>query len=128
MTTDNRLKIFVAVAQSGSFTLAARSLGCTQPAVSQNIAQLESETGCALFERGRGSVSLTPSGRVFFSYAKRILSLYESMTRELADLRQENERLQTGRKHKHLRRFGRRATAIFQEIPRNTGRSGRKSG
>ena len=49
MTTDNRLKIFVAVAQSGSFTLAARSLGCTQPAVSQNIAQLESEAGCALF-------------------------------------------------------------------------------
>ncbi len=84
MTTDNRLKIFVAVAQSGSFTLAARSLGCTQPAVSQNIAQLESEAGCALFERGRGSVSLTPSGRVFYSYAKRILSLYESMTRELA--------------------------------------------
>ncbi|MBO7603162.1 MAG: LysR family transcriptional regulator [Bacteroidales bacterium] len=84
MITDNRLKFFVAVAQSGSFTLAARKLGCSQPAVSQNIAQLESETGCTLFERGRGSVSLTPSGRIFYAYAGRILSLYESMARELS--------------------------------------------
>ena len=98
MTTDNRLKIFVAVARSGSFTRAARSLGCSQPSVSQNIAQLESDAGCALFERGRGSVSLTASGKLFYSYAQRILSMYERLDMELSGkaVPQENLQLDLG--------------------------------
>ena len=38
---DFRLRIFMAVAEKGSFTLAAKALGVSQPAVSQNIAELE---------------------------------------------------------------------------------------
>ena len=41
--TDNRLKIFVAVAETGGFTAAAHRLKLSQPAVSQNVAQLEAE-------------------------------------------------------------------------------------
>ena len=40
MLEDTRLKIFMAVADEGSFTRAAYLLGITQPAVSQNIAEL----------------------------------------------------------------------------------------
>ena len=36
---DFRLRIFMAVAEKGSFTLAAKALGVSQPAVSQNIAE-----------------------------------------------------------------------------------------
>ena len=79
MIIDSRLKVFDVLAGCGSFTLAARRLGMSQSAVSQNIALLEKEAGGALFERGRGSVSLTPKGRVFHAYAKRILALYSDL-------------------------------------------------
>ena len=54
MLEDFKLKIFVTVAAEGSFTKAARTLGITQPAVSQNIAELEKVTGALLLERHRG--------------------------------------------------------------------------
>ena len=82
MISDNRLQVFVALAESGSFTAAARRLGCSQPSVSQNIAQLEEATGQVLFERGK-AVSLTPAGTRFYHYAKRILSLYERLDAEM---------------------------------------------
>lgn len=82
--TDNRLRIFVAVAESGSFTAAAHRLGMSQPAVSQSVAQTEADAGTALLVRGRGEVSLTPAGRSFYAYAIRILSLYDSLSSELS--------------------------------------------
>ena len=51
MLEDTRLKIFMAVADEGSFTRAAYLLGITQPAVSQNIAELERLTGRTLHEQ-----------------------------------------------------------------------------
>ncbi len=47
-----RLRVFGAVYSLGSYTEAARELGITQPAVSQNIAELEKELGTELFVRG----------------------------------------------------------------------------
>ena len=43
MFEDSRIKVFMAVAEEHSFTLAAKSLGISQPAVSQNIAEIEKE-------------------------------------------------------------------------------------
>lgn len=54
MLEDFRLKVFMAVAETGSFTKASRKLGVSQPAVSQNISSLEKETGAILFQRARG--------------------------------------------------------------------------
>ena len=51
MFEDFRLKVFMAVAETGSFTKAAKSIGISQPAVSQNINALEKEMGCELLER-----------------------------------------------------------------------------
>ena len=56
MFEDFRLKVFVAVAEEGSFTKAAARLGVTQPAISQNVADLEKMTGVKLFSRLRGEV------------------------------------------------------------------------
>ena len=79
MLEDFRLRVFMAVAEEGSFTKAAASLGVTQPAVSQNIADLEKVTGQKLFERMRGEVVLTSQGRVFMEYAGRMLDLCGSL-------------------------------------------------
>lgn len=76
MFEDFRLRIFMAVAEKGSFTLAAKALGVSQPAVSQNIAELEKSLGAELFLRRKGSVTLTPKGAAFKEYAGRILHWY----------------------------------------------------
>lgn len=76
MFEDFRLRIFMAVAEKGSFTLAAKALGVSQPAVSQNIAELEKSLGAELFIRRKGSVTLTPKGAAFKEYAGRILYWY----------------------------------------------------
>lgn len=59
----NRMRAFLATADDGSLSAAARSLGLTQPTLSRQIAALEEELGLMLFERvGRGLV-LTTAGR-----------------------------------------------------------------
>ncbi|MBQ9463266.1 MAG: LysR family transcriptional regulator [Bacteroidales bacterium] len=77
------MKIFVAVAECGGFTAAAHRLKMSQPAVSQSVASLEGEAGVELFLRTRSGVELTGAGQLFYGYAVRILSLYESLSSEL---------------------------------------------
>ncbi len=79
MLEDFRLKVFVKVAEFGSFTKAASELGVSQPAISQNIAEIERQTGARLFERGRGNVVLTDAGRTFKSFADKIIKNYEDL-------------------------------------------------
>ena len=58
----NRARAFLATAEAGSFSGAARALKLTQPTVGRQIAALEEELGVALFERSGRSLSLTPAG------------------------------------------------------------------
>ena len=78
MLDDFRLRVFMMVATEGSFTRAAQHLGVSQPAVSQNIAELEKQVGAVLFDRKRGEVSLTAEGYVFKDYAAKILHWYDA--------------------------------------------------
>ena len=80
MLEDFRLKVFMAVAYSGSFTKAADILGVSQPAVSQNVAELEKTVGLRLFERLHGEVALTPQGHVFREHAARVISSYDTLS------------------------------------------------
>ncbi len=75
MLEDFRLKVFLTVAAEKSFTKAAEILGVSQPAVSQNVAELEKGLGTRLFQRLRGETLLTPEGEVFCKHAVRILSV-----------------------------------------------------
>ena len=79
MLEDFRLKVFMAVVAERSFTKAASVLGITQPAVSQNIADLEKMTGRKLFDRQRGSVVLTAEGEVFLIYVQKLLETCASV-------------------------------------------------
>ena len=78
MLEDFRLRVFLEVAKTGSFTLAARTLGVSQPAVSQNITALEKLVGVRLLARTRGEAYLTAEGRAFKDYAEKILYWYDA--------------------------------------------------
>jgi len=86
--TDRKLRIFCTVVDQMSFSKAARILGITQPAVTQNIACLEKEMGFALFLRVSNSVTLTEKGEEFYILARRVLGLY----REFDNLKSPSER------------------------------------
>ena len=78
MFEDSRINVFMAVCEEGSFTKAARRLGVSQPAVSQNISEIEKGIGARIFERNRNSVTLTEEGRLFKEFAKQILYWYKT--------------------------------------------------
>ena len=64
---------FCKVAETGSFSEAARELYITQPALSTHISKLEKYLGIQLVERSTKYVELTGAGRVFYKRAKKIL-------------------------------------------------------
>lgn len=66
------LTCFVTAVECGSFTQAAEQLFTTQPNFSKQIAKLEQELGCKLFERVHRTVILTPAGQVFYDQVKDI--------------------------------------------------------
>jgi DNA-binding transcriptional LysR family regulator len=65
-----QLRYFVTVAEEGQMTRAARRLHIAQPALSQSIAQLESELGVELLERHARGVTVTPAGEAFLVKAR----------------------------------------------------------
>ena len=66
------LKVFLAVAEHGSFNKAAETLLLSQPAVSQKIRQLEISLGAQLFERTPHGARLTREGEILQRYAHAI--------------------------------------------------------
>lgn len=73
--TQRNLEIFVAVAERGKMSDAARSMYITQSSVSQAIAEIEKKYGVLLFERLSKSLYLTETGERFLEYARQALSL-----------------------------------------------------
>jgi len=69
-----QLTVFVAVAEEGTFTAAARRVGVVQSAVSTAISSLERELGEPLFERTTRHVALTDAGRALLPEARGTLA------------------------------------------------------
>src|SRR5215472_348439 len=78
------LRSFVAVAESGGFTNAAKLLNSTQSTVSAQIQRLEEEAGQLLFVRSTRSVQLTSAGETLLGYARTILRLNEDARMRLS--------------------------------------------
>jgi len=70
--TFKQLNIFSTVAKCGSYTIAAKMLYLTQPAVSMQIKQLEEFVGLPLFERVGKQIGLTEAGQELLTYAESI--------------------------------------------------------
>ena len=73
------LRYFVAVAEAESLTVAAeQTLHTSQPSLSRQIRDLESEVGAQLLTRGARGVELTPAGMAFLGHARLVLSQVEA--------------------------------------------------
>ena len=81
-----QLRYFVAVADAGKMTAAARDLHVAQPSVSKQLRKLEAELGAALFERGKAGVALTDAGQILLPWARRVLTDLEGARSEVAGL------------------------------------------
>ena len=73
------LRAFVAAAETGGMTSAARLVNLTQAAVSQQVKRLEDTFGRQLFERDRRGLRLTPSGERLLVRARRLLALNDEV-------------------------------------------------
>jgi DNA-binding transcriptional LysR family regulator len=69
------LRVFLTVADTGSFTRAAGALVLTQPSVSERVAGLERAVGAALFERTTRGARLTARGEQLVPYARRCVTI-----------------------------------------------------
>jgi len=78
------MRYVVAVAETGSFTQAARRCLVVQSALSHQIARLERELGARLFDRTSRSVRLTPAGAAFLPSARQCLDFAERAAAEVA--------------------------------------------
>lgn len=79
--TLRHFRIFLAVCETGSMTAAAETLGMTQPAVSQSVAELERHYGAELFDRVGRRLRLNATGELLRGYAREILELVEGAER-----------------------------------------------
>lgn len=81
-----QLQAFVAVAERGSFRVAADQIHLSAPALSRRIDKLETILGARLFNRTTRTVELTPLGRVFLERARAALDDLETAMLGIADI------------------------------------------
>ena len=81
-----QLKTFVTVIESGSFSQAARVLGVSQPAVTMQVQNLETDIGESLLDRRYRRIELTEAGRVLVPYAREMLKEADQARADIAGL------------------------------------------
>ncbi|MET9695720.1 LysR family transcriptional regulator [Streptomyces sp. NPDC006529] len=84
MIEARHLRVLRAVAGTGSFSAAARELGCTQPAVSQQMKALEQSAGTPLLVRTGREMRLTQAGEALVRHAAGILAGLTAAEEEVA--------------------------------------------
>ncbi|WP_149140331.1 LysR family transcriptional regulator [Gemmobacter caeruleus] len=78
------IEVFLAIAEEGSISAAARRVGGSVSAVSQQLAGLESVLGSQLFDRATRPMRLTPAGRILHRHAQTIVNAAQEAQAELA--------------------------------------------
>jgi DNA-binding transcriptional LysR family regulator len=84
----NQMRIFVRIAESGSFTSAANSMNTSPGAVSRAISELEGRLRTRLFNRSTRKVALTQAGTVYLDRCRQILLDIERADEEASDAQQ----------------------------------------
>jgi DNA-binding transcriptional LysR family regulator len=83
MLDVKQLRVLRAVAEHGSFSAAAEALSYTQPAISQQVAALEKQTGTTLVDRTSRGVRLTDAGLTLVDHAEVVLARLAAAEAEL---------------------------------------------
>src|SRR3982074_3231950 len=81
----DKLKVFHAAAEAGSFTHAGEQLGLSQSAVSRQVSALESELGVSLFHRHARGLILTEQGELLHRTAHEVFMKLEAARAKLTD-------------------------------------------
>ncbi|MCR9061866.1 MAG: LysR family transcriptional regulator, partial [Rhodobacteraceae bacterium] len=81
----DKLRIFHAAAQAGSFTHAGDTLHMSQSAVSRQVSALEHDLGVSLFHRHARGLLLTEQGELLYRTAADVLMKLESVQSSLTD-------------------------------------------
>jgi len=81
-----QLRVFVAIADHGSFVGAAEALGLSQPALSQSIRQLEDSIGSRLFLRTTRRVQISSVGLSFLPQARHLLRQFDTAIEDIRDI------------------------------------------
>ncbi|MDP4158445.1 MAG: selenium metabolism-associated LysR family transcriptional regulator [Bacillota bacterium] len=89
------MRLFSQVVEEQSFTVVARRLGISQPAVSNQMRAFEEKLGVKLLYRKGKGFALTSEGEAVYRHAKHILDEWSELTREIGD----SERLMNGKVH-----------------------------
>ncbi len=81
---DNRkYQYFIAIAEQGSFSKAARVLYVSQPYLSRLVSDLEKELDVKLFRREKNLLSLTQAGEYYLNYCRSMVLMHDNMKSEL---------------------------------------------
>ncbi|MBQ6292336.1 MAG: LysR family transcriptional regulator [Lachnospiraceae bacterium] len=84
--TFKQLEYVLEIARQGSFSVAARKLFISQPALSRSVREVENEFNIVLFDRNLSPVMLTPAGQVFVQRGQMILDALAELKQELGKL------------------------------------------
>ncbi len=82
-----QIRYFAVVARQGSFVAASRVLNISQPALGQQVRNLEAELGAPLLVRHGRGVDLTPAGEVFLAHAESLLAQAAAAERAMQPFR-----------------------------------------
>lgn len=86
----NRLRAFEAIARHGSVTRAAVELGVSQPAVTQQLRQLEALVEVPLVRRVAGGIAVTAEGQVYAARLQRAFAEIEAATADVQSIVSQN--------------------------------------
>lgn len=78
------IKTFVQVVENNGFSKAAQKLGVTTPAISKQIAKLETKLNARLFTRTTRQITLTETGKIYYGHCRRILETIDESERAIS--------------------------------------------
>ncbi|OGP67564.1 MAG: hypothetical protein A2031_01140 [Deltaproteobacteria bacterium RBG_19FT_COMBO_43_11] len=84
--TLQQMEALIALVEEGSFSLAAKRMHLTQPALTKNIKNAEDYLGARLVNRGSAGISLTAEGKIIYDYARRMVKLREEAREKIITL------------------------------------------
>jgi DNA-binding transcriptional LysR family regulator len=116
----DKLKVFHAAAEAGSFTHAGERLGLSQSAVSRQVSALEGELSVSLFHRHARGLILTEQGELLYRTAHEVFMKLEAARTKLTDSRERPNGELKGIDHAGYRRA--LAHAAARRIPRPLSR------
>ena len=91
MLSLDQLEAFIAAAEYGSFSAAARHLGKVQSTISNAVINLELETNVELFDRSHRNPSLTPAGIALIDDAKSVIQSHHEFVSHASSLSSQSE-------------------------------------